>query len=272
METHSSNTCLISRKRVTLVTSFVLLLLPVVVVADVCSYERAVEFTVPAESIDQLEIEAHAGSLQVQAAESATHITVTARVCSSRKSELAGMDVLQSRSGNVLQLETLIPEFHGSLWTSRYAYIDLAVTVPAGLSVEIDDGSGPLDVSGTGDLRVKDGSGHIKVHAIAGNVVIRDGSGELSVEDVEGNVDVRDGSGMVDISYVMGNVEVEDGSGPLRISQVGGSVGIHDGSGSIDVRDVQREVVIHEDGSGSLDLRRVNISEGAEFRTAARSE
>lgn len=270
METQSSNTSRSTRhpvrrsarQRIALATSFFFLLLPVVVLADVCSYEKTVEFTVPVESIKQLEIEARAGSLVVQAAEGSTGISVVGSVCSSRQSELSGMDVLQSRDGNVLQLETLIPEFHGSLWTSRYAYIDLTVTIPPGLAVVVDDGSGALDVSGTGDLRIRDGSGEIKVHAIAGNVVIQDGSGELSVEDVDGSVEVRDGSGAVDISYVMGDVDVEDGSGTLRIAQVGGSVGIHDGSGSIDVRDVQREVVIHEDGSGSLDMRRVNIGGG----------
>ncbi|MGB4248988.1 MAG: hypothetical protein WBJ75_14845 [Pseudohongiellaceae bacterium] len=270
MDTQSSNACRTTcrtihrttRQRITLATSFFFLLLPVVVLADVCSYEKTVAFTVPAESINQLEIDAHAGSLVVEAASGSSEISVVGTVCSSRKSELVDMDVLQSREGSVLKLETLIPEFHGSLWTSRYAYIDLAVTVPAGLAVAIDDGSGPLDVSGTGNLRIKDGSGEIKVHAIMGNVVIRDGSGELSVEDVDGSVEVRDGSGAVDISYVMGDVDVEDGSGTLRIAQVGGSVGIHDGSGSIDVRDVQQEVVIHEDGSGSLDMRRVNIGGG----------
>lgn len=262
METQSSNTGLISRKRISLVTSFFLLLLPVVVMADVCSYERTISFSVPAERIEQLHIKARAGSLVVDASEASGEIAVRGRVCSSRKSELEGMDVAQLRDGSVLQLETEIPDFHGSLWGSRYAYIDLAVSIPAGLAVVIDDGSGPIDVSGTGDLRIMDGSGAIKVYAIAGSVEIRDGSGELSVEDVEGDVEVRDGSGTVDISSVMGNVEVDDGSGTLRIAQVGGRVDISDGSGSIDVRDVQQEVVIHEDGSGSLDMRRVNISGG----------
>ena len=35
-------------------------------------------------------------------------------------------------------------------------------------------------------------------------------------------------------------------------------VAITDGSGSIDVRDVSREVTIHESGSGSVALQRVN--------------
>ncbi|MDP1933154.1 MAG: hypothetical protein Q8L60_17025 [Gammaproteobacteria bacterium] len=61
METPHSKPCLVSRKRVTLVTSFIFLLLPVVVLADVCSYEKTVAFSVPMENIKQLEIEARAG-------------------------------------------------------------------------------------------------------------------------------------------------------------------------------------------------------------------
>jgi hypothetical protein len=53
-------------------------------------------------------------------------------------------------------------------------------------------------------------------------------------------------------------VDVSDGSGSLNIAVVDGNVAITDGSGSIDVRDVSREVTIHEAGSGSVALQRVN--------------
>ncbi len=263
METQQPEPCINRQracKRISLATSFILFLLPVIVVADVCSYEKEVSYSLSSSDLEQLSIIAKAGSLSVHGAETGSDIVIEATLCSSRKSELEGMEVSHNRRGDVETLETVIPDFHGSLWISRYAYIDLEVSIPAGLAVTIKDGSGAMHVSGTGDLRIEDGSGEISVRSVAGNLTIRDGSGEINVEEVDGNVKINDGSGEMDVSDVIGNVDITDGSGHMRITQVGGTVSISDGSGGIDVRDVEQKVVIREDGSGSIDLRRVNSS------------
>lgn len=236
MQNMKTKKCLFNTKTVSLAGSFVMVLLPVVVLADSCSYEEQIAFTVPSANIAKLDISAGAGSLTVSSSPSATEISVSAVVCASRKSGLEGMGIEHIVQGNTQFLWTKIEDQQGGFFSSGYAFINLEVTVPAGLAVDIKDGSGELSVSGTGDLNVVDGSGEARIFAIAGNVKVKDGSGELTIEDVQGNVDVDDGSGDIDIV------------------QVAGAVTVRDGSGDIDVREVQLEVTILEDGSGDVNV------------------
>lgn len=227
---------LFNTKTVSLAGAFAMLLLPVVVLADVCSYQEQIAFSVPSTNIALLDVSAGAGTLNVSSSPSATEISVSAKVCASRKSGLVGMGIARVVKGDTQFLWTKIIEQKGRFFSSGYAYIDLEVTVPTGMSVNIKDGSGDLSVSGTGDLSVVDGSGNARLFAIAGNVRVKDGSGELTIEDVQGDVDV------------------DDGSGEIEIVKVAGSVVVRDGSGDIDVREVQLEVTILEDGSGYVNV------------------
>ncbi|MDO8273171.1 MAG: hypothetical protein Q7U82_14855 [Gammaproteobacteria bacterium] len=261
METHTTSHGLSLKKRVTLFTSFLILLLPMVVVADVCTYEKTVSFTVLVDAVQRLSIRAETGALAVHALPAQDggqdEVRVEARVCSARKAYLDDMDVAHALNGDVLLVQAVIPEIESAFWINHYPYIDLDIGIPAGLAVTIKDSSGDIQVSGTGTLRIDDGSGGINVRNIVGDVTIEDGSGEINVEQVDGAVDIRDGSGSIDISHVMSSVVVDDGSGELRIAQVGGTVSISDGSGSIDVMDVEQAVTILEDGSGSTEYRNI---------------
>lgn len=233
---------LFNTKTFTLASSFAMLLLPVVVLADSCPYQEQIAFTVPSTSITKVDVSAGAGSLNVTSSPSATEISITANVCASRKSGLEGAGVQHVVQGDTQYLWTKINDMNGFFFSSGYSHIDLEVIVPTGMAVDIEDGSGDLSVSGTGDLNVVDGSGETRIFAIAGNVKVKDGSGQLTIEDVQGNVDVDDGSGEIDIV------------------KVAGSVTVRDGSGDIDVRDVQLEVSILEDGSGDVNIDQSNRS------------
>lgn len=236
MQYMKSKQGLFNTKTVTLAGSFVMLLLPVVVLADSCSYQEQIAFSVPSANIAKLDVSAGAGTLNVSSSPSATQISISATVCASRKSGLEGAGVQHVVQGDTQFLWTKINERNGGFFSSGYSHIDLEVTVPAGMAVDIKDGSGELSVSGTGALNLVDGSGDARIFAIAGDVNVRDGSGTLTIEDVQGNVDVDDGSGAIDIV------------------KVAGAVTVRDGSGDIDVREVQLEVTIVEDGSGEVNV------------------
>lgn len=237
MQNTKTKKCLFNTKNITLAGSFAMMLLPVVVLADNCVYQEEIAFTVPSTNIATVDVSAGAGSLNVSSTPSAREISVVATVCTSRKSGLEGMGIEHLVQGDTQYLWTKIPDNdRRSLFSSGYRFINLDVTVPAGMPVNIKDGSGELTVSGTGDLNLDDGSGAAHIFAIAGNVKVKDGSGELTIEDVQGNVDVVDGSGEIDIV------------------KVAGAVTVRDGSGDIDVRDVQLEVTIVEDGSGDVNV------------------
>jgi CBS domain-containing protein len=126
-------------------------------------------------------------------------------------------------------------EFKNGLinWGSS-GYIKLEVKVPQGMSVDIDDGSGSIDVID-----------------VAGDVTINDGSGSIEVRNVA-NLKIDDGSGSIDVVTASGDVFIEDGSGSISVKHVAGSVTVDDGSGGINVSDVENDLIIVDDGSGSL--------------------
>lgn len=220
---------------------------------DKCEHREEVGLSGPASG--SLKVEAGAGKLVIRGGDEVGEIRVAATLCASDGDRLEALGV--SLEGD--RLETRYPRRGGGGWfgRNRYARIDLVVEVPAGTDVRLDDGSGSVEVSGTGAVNVTDGSGSVKLRSV-GSVVVEDGSGSLTIEDVTGSVVVEDGSGSVRVRNVTGFVTVEDGSGSLKIRSVGGDVAITDGSGSIEVVAVGGTVRIDGAGSGSVSVSDVD--------------
>lgn len=207
--------------------------------AGFSDYQEVRDLTLDAAGIDELTIEAGAGSMDVVGVEGLDQIEVTAKITVENKGEKSALEFIEERMN--LSLEgtadsaLLVSNFsNGFLGIGPNASISLNVSVPQGMSLRIDDGAGSIDVSGT-----------------MANVVIDDGSGSIDV-DSAGNVRIDDGSGSIDVITASGDVFVIDGSGSINISHVGGSVTIDDGSGGIRVADVENDLIIEDDGSGGL--------------------
>ncbi len=227
-------------------------------------FEKAQTLTLPAEGITKIEITAGAGSLTVTGADAAKAVEVKAGIVVGGVSDKDMEEYIKDhvelelrKSGSTAVLVGRIRE-HGFSFFPRDARIDLTVTVPKGLAVEIDDGSGGLAVGGvTGGVRIKDGSGEIEVRDIAGGLWIDDGSGGIEVDNVQGNVEIIDGSGETDVRNVTGDLSIDDGSGGISLRKIGGTVTVEDGSGSLTIDDVGKDVRIRHKGSGSVEITNV---------------
>ncbi len=223
--------------------------------AGACSYELDRELTIPVEGTESLAIRAGAGALHVEGQRDLEEIVVVGRVCASHEEYLDDLDlsVERARGSGDLTLVTRYPEHRMRSSGDNTARIDLTVLIPMGMSVDIDDSSGDIVVSGTGDLRIDDSSGSIRAFQINGALSIDDSSGDLEIEDVAGDVVIDDGSGGLDIRDVQGSVSLRDGSGGIDIAEVESDVLIEsDGSGSIDVRNVGGDFRVGRDGSGGI--------------------
>ncbi len=208
--------------------------------AAAADYEEVHDLALDASGVEQLEIEAGAGSLEIRGEPGAERITVAATVVVPDRDE----DDARELIADGLELELgvdgrrakLVADFDAGWWGSGdNPRIDLVVRVPPALAVEVDDGSGAISVTGVnGDLRIDDGSGRIELR------------------DLGGSVEIEDGSGSIDVVGVAGDLRIDDGSGSIDIRTVGGAVTIDDGSGSVDVSDVGGDLLIVDDGSGSL--------------------
>lgn len=202
-------------------------------------YTTVRELNLDASGIENIEIDAGAGSMEVNGVVGHKQVEVVATIVVADSNDDDAFELIEKkmrlsleRSGN---RAILVSDFDQGLldWGSG-ARIDLVVTVPSGVAVAIDDGSGSIDVVDSG-----------------GAVSIDDGSGSITVRGVA-SLKIDDGSGSIDVFSVAGDVAIVDGSGSIRIRSVAGSVTIDDGSGSINVIDVEQDLLIIDDGSGGF--------------------
>ncbi len=225
--------------------------------ADGCRYSKDYDFNVDASAIENLIVDVGSGKLTIIGDDSIDEVQVEARACTNSRSRLNDLDLTHRSRGSDLLLRS---EFHesGSLfsWLSiGYAYIDIELTVPSALLVEVDDGSGAINISGVSAVELKDGSGSIRISDISGDVSVDDGSGAITVYDVNGVVSINDGSGNVKISDSNGVNIIDDGSGSIQIENINSNVTVHeDGSGSISIHNVGGDVDIGDSGSGSINV------------------
>ncbi|UCH96191.1 MAG: hypothetical protein JSV88_04860 [Candidatus Aminicenantes bacterium] len=233
------------------------------------SYQAEKEFNLnlQAEGIEMFEIDCGAGYLKVKGVEGLKQIEVDATLVTKGIDD----DDLEEFKNKYVKLKLeqdgkkarLISEIKSgfsvsSLFKRKEARINLEVRIPKNLDLEIDDGSGSIEISDVnGNVKLDDGSGSIEVANIKGWVNIEDGSGTTIVENIGGKVTVNDGSGTVKITDVEGDVDVDDSSGTVSIYNIKGSVVVDDGSGGIVIDGVDKDVYIKSAGSGSLTIRNV---------------
>jgi len=219
-----------------------------------CRYTAPRRALTPAAGISRIVLHTDSGSLKVEGVPGAAQVVAAGTACTSDDDFLPRMTLTLRKSGSDLHITSEIPD-RTVIFGFFSARLDMAVSIPAGLPVVIEDDSGWIKVANTGPLTIDDDSGAIEVRNINGNVTIHDDSGAIDINTVTGNVVVEDDSGELTIRNVSGSVEIEDDSGAIIVSNVTGSLRIrNDDSGSITVQNVKRDVTIDDDGSGGIDV------------------
>lgn len=219
-----------------------------------CEHRNTVNLSDPAGGT--LEVRSGAGAVEITGEPGLSEFRVAASLCAASEELLDGLAV--SLQGG--RLNTTYPERRSGwgFWRNNYASIHLAVRVPAGTAVELEDKSGSAAISNVARARVDDGSGSLRIRGVEGDVRVEDGSGGLTIEDVTGDVSVEDGSGSLTIRDVAGSVTLEDGSGGARVRGVTGNVIVtDDGSGGLEIEEVGGEVRVSDAGSGRVRVRDV---------------
>jgi len=204
-------------------------------------YEEQRELNLDAAGINTVDIDAGAGSLEITGVSGAAEISVLATIRVPDSDQEEGREIIEADL--VLTLEKqgdtafLKAEFDRHLWSfGDSPTVDLVVKMPGNLNLDVDDGSGSMQVSD-----------------VSGDINIEDGSGSITMTNVGGDIEIDDGSGSISAQGIGGDILIEDGSGSIKVRGVAGSVTIDDGSGGIDVSDVEKDLIIVDDGSGGLD-------------------
>lgn len=228
--------------------------------ATSCKHEADRSFDVDRAGIKALVAHNGSSDVRVRGVADIGRIEVRGRACASNAGDLDRLKVEQRRDGDRLVLE--IGRDTGmtiSLFGSSYAYLDIEIRVPIDLAIEIDNGSGDLDVRNVAQLRYDGGSGDLDIEDVPGAVDIEVGSGDIEGSNL-GPVNLRSiSSGDVDLRRIGGDVTVgRVGSGDLDLRNVSGNVDVDRiGSGDVTLDDVQGSVTVGRIGSG--DLRAVGV-------------
>lgn len=209
-------------------------------------YEEVRDLDLDAAGLSGIFIDAGAGSMTVNGDDKAKSIKVTATIQVDAGDDDKARKIIEDRLTLSLERDgdraVLTSLFDDRMSGDGNASVKLEVTMPTGIPLRIDDGSGSIIVEDTqSDLEIDDGSGSMKIYNV-------------------GALDIDDGSGSILVENATGDVTIVDGSGSITVSEVGGSVRIDDGSGSINVSDVEKDLIIEEDGSGSLNVSDVRGS------------
>lgn len=218
--------------------------------ADISLQEQ---LSVSTSSVTSFDIDAGAGSLIIEGKDNINSIDVTANIKTTQARDYV---LFLKKSGSTA---TLVAKHNSTsgYWDGSSPAINLTVSVPKNLLLDITDGSGEIKVTNiNNNIKVDDGSGSASFKNIVGNLDLKDGSGNLLINQITGNLNIDDGSGELTVSDVTGDVYVEDGSGKLTVHNVTGKVTIDDGSGSIDVNKAGSLKII-DSGSGGLSISKI---------------
>ncbi|MEM8817539.1 MAG: DUF4097 family beta strand repeat-containing protein [Pseudomonadota bacterium] len=219
---------------------------------DDADYTQKRELSIETQGLDRLMIDAGAGRLEVRGVNGSDRIVVDATILvfgadgdrALRYIEEEMRLTLEKNNGRAV----LMAGFDSGMgFNNRSGAIQLEISVPKGLELDIDKGSGETVIEGTAaNIRIDDGSGSLQIRDV-GNLVVDDGSGSLRISDVSGDVEIDDGSGSIKVDRVTGSVTVDDGSGSVRVRDVGGDfIVIDDGSGSVNYSNVAGRVEIDD--------------------------
>ena len=197
---------------------FILLIMFIFPLAvSVKSYGEERNLYLLSDGISEMEIDCGAGFLKLKGVEGLDEIRVSADIIAGNKKgeELSefieeNVELSLERHGNraVLISRVRPSYFFFSFRGNLNNRIDLTVDVPGSMDIEIKDGSGDIMIDRLiGDLEIEDGSGSIRATDIDGNVKIYDGSGSIYLDGVNRDVDiVESGSGGVEFKNIKGNV------------------------------------------------------------------
>lgn len=219
-----------------------------------CEHKRVLEEQMTLGGADALSVTAGAGDLEIRGNGEAGRVDVRATVCAS-KAEWAEETRLAMSGGSGAEVAVITPDTSGLLsWGNAYVYVDLELTVPEGLGLDVRDSSGDLEISDAGAVRVKDSSGDIEVRD-AGSVTLEDSSGDIELSRIAGDVTVvQDSSGDIRGRDIGGSALVaRDSSGDIRFESVDGDFLVErDSSGDVVARTIGGDFAVLRDGSGEI--------------------
>lgn len=233
--------------------------------AQACRHEQPFEETLPAGSINELQVSTSSGNVIITGGDG-DQIVIRGNACVRKDWMLDEIDLQVTREGRRVVVRGIVPDPASKEWKMKDR-LDLWIDVPRGITVAVTDEDGDIEITGVGPTTINDRGGHLTLSDIDGDLSIEDHSGNVFIDRVTGSLDATDGSGRMIIGDVEGDVHIAaDTSGNIEIDRVGGTVRIdEDASGHIEVRGAEGDVLIGDDTTGDIEVQGV----GGDFRVGS---
>lgn len=221
--------------------------------------------------VGMLEIKGEAGVDVVQVSGRASALSPALlediRLSASRKDNT--IRILGETPGDIPRAKTDIPDMKG-LDKGRFhnqqqlpeepdAFLDLSVTVPQDIPLEVNTVWGDVKVTSTASLALTVNRGNIVLTDLSGDLRLSVANGEIQIARVAGEVAVTKGLGEMVIHTVGGGVTVQKNPfGEMRIVGVKKNVRIvSDGIGDILVKSVDGDLIVEDDAGGDIQRKEI---------------
>lgn len=166
--------------------------------------------------------------------------------------------------------------------------VDFVVTVPVGVRLELESGSGDIDCKGAfASVKSRTAYGDQRLDGIEGPVSVQSSSGDIKLVDVVGDVTLSTSYGDIDISSLKGRIDAKTSSGDvvardvdgggavlrstygtLRVEKAAGPLTLKASSGTIDIRDAKGPIIA-ESSYGDVKVQGVLLSLDAKTSSGA---
>jgi hypothetical protein len=224
-----------------------------------CQFQAPRSLDADLRGVTGVTVEVHSHDLRVDASGTGPALALRGRACASAQDLADALTVTQRREGS--QLIITLGENARINWTSgsHYAYLKVAVKMPANVPVVVHVGSGDAETHGVASLDAEVGSGDLNAYDTVGAVKAHVGSGDVTVKGAASVEIPSVGSGDAKLSKIAGAVRVGSiGSGDLDAEDIGGNVDIGTlGSGDVKVDGVKGSLTVQTKGSGEVEHRNV---------------
>jgi hypothetical protein len=205
--------------------------------------------TFEVDSSPELRVDNFAGSVTIRSGDGG-ELTVVATKHARRTSHLDQIEVRMTERGDAVVIETQKPRGLSNCW------VKLEITAPAGTYLDVQTGSGSVDVSQVGNgAKIDTGSGRVTVRGLEGVVTLHTGSGGVEARNIRGSISADTGSGGIEIHDLVGDLKAHTGSGGIDVTNASGRAEMETGSGGIDYQGQPESLCHARTGSGTITLR-----------------
>jgi DUF4097 and DUF4098 domain-containing protein YvlB len=183
------------------------LLLFVIVAVGTAAFAAAETKTFDSKGLKELSVHNPAGKLTIVAKEGPS-----AKVSANKRKFDDGCKLTWERKGDSLDVHIKESGF------SSQCEVDLEVTLPKTVNLELQLGYGKVSVQGTeGELEYKVGSGDISAKGSFPKIDGKLGNGKVDVAGLTGGGEVQSGNGTIELTFarapLKGEIEVKTGNG-----------------------------------------------------------